>query len=127
MGAAQAKVLVLYVDDEDINLFIFDELFRQELDVITTTSVEEAMRMLKDPERKFNLIVSDLKMHPVGGMTFANRARDENISIPICILSAFPATPEVTEAISKGVITAFLNKPLEPELLLAEVKRLTEG
>jgi len=127
MATAPAKVLVLYVDDEDINLFIFDELFRQELDVITTTSVEEAMRVLKDPERKINLVVTDLKMHPIGGMTFAKRVRDENINIPICILSAFPATQEITDAIAKGTITAFFNKPLEPELLLSAVKRLTDG
>ena len=125
MGAESDKVLILYVDDEDINLFIFDELFRGDLDVLTTTSVEEAMKLLKDPQQKIRLLVTDLKMHPIGGMSFANRVRDEHIDIPICILSAFPATTEINDALAKGIITAFFNKPLEPELMLAEVKRLT--
>ena len=125
MGAESDKVLILYVDDEDINLFIFDELFREELDVLTTTSVEEALKLLKDPQQKIRLLVTDLKMHPIGGMSFAKRVRDESIDIPIFILSAFPVTPEINDAIAKGSITAFFNKPLEPELMLAEVKRLT--
>ena len=127
MGTESDKVLILYVDDEDINLFIFDELFREELDVLTTTSVEEALKLLKDPQQRIRLLVTDLKMHPIGGMSFANRVRDESINIPIFILSAFPATAEINDAIAKGIITAFFNKPLEPELMLAEVKRLTSN
>ena len=124
MSGLPGRHKLLYLDDEYVNLFLFEELFKSQFDVLTTSSVEEALKILKDPSKGIEIVITDLKMHPVNGMTFIIRARDEGISIPICVLSAFPKTPEIENGISSGIVSGFFNKPLDVDFIQLEAERL---
>lgn len=127
MTGQAAKLNILYLDDESINLFIFDELFKDDFVTTSTSSVEEALSIIQDPEKNIQIVFTDLKMHPVSGLTFARRARDAQFKIPICMVTAFSKTPEIEEAIESGVLTAFFSKPIDSELLLTEVRKLLKA
>ena len=124
MSESPDKIKLLYLDDEDVNLFIFEELFKSRFDVTTTSSAESALQILIDKTKGIQLVIRDLKMHPVSGMTFIMRAKDKGIRIPICVLSAFPKTPEIENAMSSGLVSGFFNKPLDFELIQQETERL---
>lgn len=124
MTAESSQVNILYLDDETINLFIFEELFKDDFVVTTTSSAEEALAIIKDPSRNIQAVFTDLKMNPVGGLIFARRARDENFKAPICMVTAFSKTPDVEDAIVNGTLTAFFSKPIDSELVVREVRRL---
>lgn len=124
MSGWPEKLKLLYLDDEEVNLFIFEELFKNQFDVITTSSAETALKTLKGADNGIQIVITDLKMHPISGMTFILKARDEGIKLPICVLSAFPKTPELENAIASGLVSGFFNKPLDVELIQREAVRL---
>ena len=127
MAVENKKIKILYVDDEEINLFIFDQLFRDHLDVVSTTSSEEALRLLKRPDNDLTIVIADQKMHPISGLTLASRARHEGITVPFFMLSAFPQTPEIKAALEAGTFNRFFNKPLDVEAILEEIKSFANG
>lgn len=124
MGDSSEKIKLLYLDDEDVNLFIFEELFKEQFDVTTTNSAEVALQTLKDTTKGIQIVITDLKMHPVGGMTFIMRVRHEGIKLPICVLSAFPKSPEIEHAIKSGLVSGFFNKPLDADLIQRDIEKL---
>lgn len=124
MSTSPEKIKVLYLDDEEVNLFIFEELFKEQFDVTTTKSAEAALSLLMDENKGIQMVLTDLKMHPVGGMTFIARARDQGVKIPICVLSAFPKNQELENAIASGLISAFFSKPVDVELIQKSAEQL---
>lgn len=127
MTAPSEKLKILYLDDEDINLYIFEEFFKDYFEVVTTTSAETALTLLGDASAGIQVVITDLKMHPVSGMAFVARARDAGFSLPICVLSAFPKTPDIDAAITNGQISVFFNKPFDADLILRRIQSLVNG
>ena len=56
---ADKKITVLYVDDEENNLFSFKATFRLKYQVITAISGQEALKILE--EKPVEIIVTDLE------------------------------------------------------------------
>lgn len=82
-----------------------------------------------------SLIISDLEMEPMGGLTFVSLLRSGRMpegmvskgpldtGIPVAILTAHTAPEIVTRARDAGA-TAFLTKPINPGLLQKRLKAL---
>jgi CheY-like chemotaxis protein len=76
-------------------------------------------------EHRPNLIIQDLALPDIDGLTLAQTLRDLSGSqdIPIVAFSAFFEKLEEARA-SKGLFRAFVPKPIEPSKLASLVKRL---
>lgn len=118
------KPTILYVDDEEVNLFIFEHMFKQDFNIKTAQTAEAGLEMLGQPEHGINLVITDKKIHPTSGVGFIKRAADKGIKIPFCMLSAYAITPEVQELVDKGHLSRYFNKPLDFELIKSEVKSI---
>ncbi len=115
------KEPILYVDDEEINLVLFEAYFEDEYTVILADSAQEGLIVLKEhPEIK--LIISDLRMPVMDGFEFIKEVK-RNYPDKICmILSAFKQEDRKEYTSVKKLIYKYLNKPLEKPVMEVALK-----
>ncbi|MBL4755530.1 MAG: response regulator [Flavobacteriales bacterium] len=105
----EEKIEVLYVDDEANNLQAFRSSFRRDFNVLTADSAEKALNILK--ENSVHVIITDQRMPDTTGVEFLESIL-EAYPYPVRILlTGYSDTEAVIDAINKGQIFHYLNKP----------------
>jgi response regulator RpfG family c-di-GMP phosphodiesterase len=117
------KKKVLYVDDEPMNLKVFQMSFQKQFDVIIAESGNAGLQKLKeDPE--ITVVISDMKMPEMNGIEFIRLAKNEFPDNFYFVLTAFDINAEITEALKQGLIYNHFQKPFnkrELEELISQV------
>ena len=90
-------------------------------EVIVAESAASALERLET--ERVDLVVTDLRMPDLDGLAFARRARESRPLLPIVFFSGFARVPDVVAAMKLGAID-FLEKPIEPDLLLEAIENL---
>lgn len=106
-----SKITTLYIDDEPINLMLFEEIFNEKYNVVIAKSGFEGLDILKS-NQAINVVISDMKMPALDGLEFIKLARKEYPKIAYFILSGYNLTEEIYEALKSGIISKYLLKPL---------------
>lgn len=101
---------ILYVDDEIINLKIFEVNFGQQHQVLTAQNGIEGLEKLQENE-DISLIISDIKMPQMDGIEFIKRANQIYPNKKYCILSSFDLTDEIRDSIDKKIVSKYFRKP----------------
>ncbi len=115
------KQNILLVDDEKDLLSLWTMRLKSAgYSVTTAESGEEAMAVLS--ANAPSLVITDLRMDGMNGISLFEAIRKVNISIPVIIITAHGSIPEAVEATKKGVYS-FLTKPIDGRLLLKEIER----
>lgn len=105
---------ILYVDDEPINLMVFDVTFRREHKVVTGSDGLEGLKLLEqNPEVDF--IVSDMQMPGMNGVEFIKKVKEKYPHLPCFILTGYDLNEEISAAVEKGLITAYFRKPFDKD------------
>lgn len=108
-----AKILV--VDDEIIVIKSAERVLRSEgYDVEGVLSGREAM--LKLEQNNYDLVLTDLKMPEVDGITLIRWLRNVKPSIGIVIITGYPSQETIKEALELGIID-YVPKPFTPAVL----------
>jgi two-component system nitrogen regulation response regulator NtrX len=114
------KRLILIVDDEaGIRTTISDVLKDEGYDTIQAASAEEASELLK--KTRPDLVLLDVWLHGMDGLTFLSRLRLTQPNIPIIIISGHGNTDTAVQAIQRGAYD-FLEKPFQSSRLLLSLK-----
>ena len=113
--------IILYIDDDALNLEIFKEFFRDSYNVILLPSTEKALDVLRNNNVK--VIVSDQCMPYETGIDFIKRINPEFPDILKMILTAYTDHDAALEAINEVGIYKYLLKPWEA----SEVKSSIES
>ncbi|PKP39278.1 MAG: response regulator [Bacteroidetes bacterium HGW-Bacteroidetes-15] len=104
------KVTVLYVDDEPINLKIFELSFKNRFIIYTALSGFEGMGILKsNPE--ISVVVSDMRMPKMDGLEFIALAKQEFPNIIFFILTGYDITEQIADALNNRLINKYFRKP----------------
>ncbi|MEO9872063.1 response regulator [Ekhidna sp.] len=108
---SESKPAVVYLDDEEINLILFREMFKRDFDVFTTTYPQEALDYLKENNVEF--VFTDQRMPIMTGVEFLKELEGSNIpAVPKKVMiSGYAAEGDVSEAIEKNLIDRFIDKP----------------
>jgi PAS domain S-box-containing protein len=115
------KIKILYVDDEENNLFSFAANFRKRYEIFTASSAYHGKKILSQHE--IHIIITDERMPEVSGIQFLESIKEE-FPLPIrIVLTAFADIEIVMQAINKGQVYRYLMKPLNP----SEIKLAVEG
>ena len=104
---------VLFVDDDQIMLLAIEKRFAAFSDSFTMVMAHDgfdAVQKLK--ENSVSLIILDLKMPRMDGMSLLTHARDKFPDIPVIIVSGYRTDEMYKLAKSKGVI-AYISKPFQ--------------
>lgn len=103
---------VLYVDDEVMNLFLFENLLAEKFNIVTAKSPELGLEILRS-DNTIDLVISDMKMPAMNGLQFISKAQEFYKECPYLILSGYHKIPEIEEALESGIIRRYLQKPFE--------------
>lgn len=116
------KRILIAEDDGDINNLLCSILKKNQYQVVQAFSGTEAD--LRTDMEKFDLIIMDLMMPGMDGLTLLKRLRGEKyLKMPILVLSAKSALTDKVELMTAGA-DDYMTKPFEPEELLVRVMAL---
>ncbi len=118
---ANSKYRILLVDDDKALLRLLSmRMTAAGYEVTAVTSGEEALAHL--PLLRPHLIVTDLQMDGMDGMTLFNQVHSRNPTLPVLMLTAHGTIPEAIEATSRGVFS-YLTKPFNSKVLEEHIAR----
>lgn len=105
------RLSLIYLDDEEINLILFKEMFKRDFDIHTTTNPHEAIDYVRNNEVDF--VLTDQLMPVMTGVEFLREL--EGIQVPSnpkkIIISGYTREGEVNEALERKLIDRFVSKP----------------
>lgn len=107
---------ILFVDDElSILKSIKRMFFKSGYNIFLAEGASEGLEVLKN--NKIDIVVSDVKMPEMDGLTFLEEVKKYYPSIDRIVLSGFVEIDSVLKAIIKGIAFDYITKPWENEVL----------
>jgi DNA-binding NtrC family response regulator len=110
--------VLLVEDDPGLLRLLSMRLIAAGYAVTAVESAEQALAQI--PQLQPHLIITDLQMRGMDGMTLFNQVHRHNPSLPVLILTAHGTIPEAVKATSRGVF-GYLTKPFDSKVLLGHV------
>lgn len=115
------KKSILVVDDDEAMLRALKKVLSGEGAAVTCTAwAGDAIEILAKRQQQFDLIITDLRMPLVTGMTLVCAIHKIIPELPVIVLTAFGA-PDTEVACREQGAVAFLEKPLDTAQLLAAI------
>jgi excisionase family DNA binding protein len=123
--ARNGRPRVLVVDDESsIRELLSKTLALAEYEVETAPDGRAALERLRLGH--YDLLIADLKMPGVDGLTLIREARRFKADLPVIIITGFSTESSAIEAVNLGV-AGYLTKPFRvPQVLAAAARALGE-
>jgi DNA-binding NtrC family response regulator len=116
---------ILVIDDEVDMLSLIRLILTEKTDYeVVTTNNPLAVSNLLD-EKKFDVVVTDLKMPIMDGLDVVDAIRKQDALVPIIIITAYGSVDSAEEAVKKGAFD-YITKPFRQEQLLISLKRALE-
>lgn len=114
------QTILVVEDDAGLREALQDTLMLANYQVQAVDSAEAALMLLK--QQSFQLVVSDVQLGGVSGLTLLKTLREQYPHIPVLIMTAYATVQAAVEAIRLGAID-YLAKPFSPEVLVNTVSR----
>jgi response regulator RpfG family c-di-GMP phosphodiesterase len=102
-------IQVLYIDDEEHNLFSFKASLRKDFKVFTATNAEEGLKMIL--EKEFHVVIADQRMPEMTGVEFFEKLLKINKEPIRILLTGYTDIASAIDAINKGEVYRFIDKP----------------
>ena len=115
---------ILYVDDEQDNLTVFNSAFRRDYEVHLATSGAEGLEILKKHE--IQLIITDQRMPEMTGIQFLEKIIPEYPDCIRMILTGFSDIEAIIQAINTGRVYRYITKPWSKEELKMNIDKALE-
>ena len=113
---------ILLADDEPtIRLAVADALDQAGHVVRTVGDGASAWDLIR--EEPLDLVISDIRMPGMDGMTLFRRIRQENPDVDVILMTAFAEVSDAVRALKEGAVD-YLMKPFDHEELLVRIERL---
>ncbi len=107
------KPLILYIDDEQINLTSFKLQFKDYYSILLAKSAVEGKQLLN--ENDVRVIIADQRMPNMTGTQFFESISAEYPHTPRLILTGYSDIEAIIDGINKGKIYHYLQKPWNEE------------
>ncbi|MCB1968091.1 MAG: sigma-54-dependent Fis family transcriptional regulator, partial [Candidatus Accumulibacter sp.] len=112
--------ILVVEDDAALREAVCDTLELAGQAVVSAAGGDEALTLLAG--RSVSLVVSDVRMLPIDGITLLREIRSRHPYLPVVLMTAFADVDRAVEAMRAGACD-FLLKPFEPKALLDHVMR----
>jgi response regulator RpfG family c-di-GMP phosphodiesterase len=122
----EGEITILYVDDEDINLFIFNKSFSHKYTVLTASSGNEGLDLLSAHQDKIIVVISDMRMPGMNGVEFITKAKKLHNKIEYFILTGFEFNDDIKTAIENKIVQKFFTKPFDYEEISLTIDNVVE-
>jgi DNA-binding NtrC family response regulator len=112
---------ILIVDDEEKLRHILQLMLeRQGFETAQAANGEEALQLIN--KYNFSMIITDLKMPVMDGMTLLKEIKKIDPDYPVIVLTAFGSIESAADAMEEGALYYF-TKPFDEEKIISKVKR----
>lgn len=118
------KIGILYVDDEENNLIAFKAAFRRNFNIYTAISADKAKEYLDQED--LCIIISDQRMPVQTGVSFFTEIKETHPNPIRILLTGYSDMEAVINAINKGEVYRYLNKPWDTDTMLATLNQASE-
>jgi two-component system, response regulator, stage 0 sporulation protein F len=118
----EKKTTILYIDDEPINLMLFERVFKRKYNIITALSGSEGIDIMRS-NSLISAVISDMKMPGMNGIEFISKAKDEFPNKSFFILTGYSITEEIDNALSNSLIIKSFKKPFNIGEIEAELDK----
>lgn len=115
---------ILIVDDEPANLRTLFRLFREDYEVLTASSGDEALAMLRHQD--VALLITDQRMPGMTGIELLKKTVLLRPRMVRIILTGYTDVDALVEAINCGQVYRYVAKPWNNDELRLTVKRALE-
>lgn len=115
------KVKILYVDDEAINLMLFQANLEKKYDILIAENAFSGLQLIAE-NSDIKIVVSDMKMPVMNGIEFILKARLLSSDIAYYILTGFEITDDIQEALNQGIIRRYFRKPFNIQEISREIE-----
>lgn len=113
---------VLYVDDDALNLRVFDANFGQRFRIFRCSSPAEALATLEQRRGEIGVVLSDQRMPGMTGVELLERARTIAPDAKRMLVTAYADMQAVIDAVNRGQVTRYFVKPWDRAELLAALE-----
>jgi DNA-binding NtrC family response regulator len=120
---SKAMKIAIVDDEKDMRQSISQWLALSGFDTETFSSAEEALKGISTDYP--GIVVSDIRMPGMDGMTFLKRLMAQDSSLPVIMITGHGDVPMAVEAMRVGAFD-FLEKPFNPERMTELAKRATQ-
>lgn len=121
---SQNKITILYVDDEVNNLNSFKAAFRRDFKVFTAVSGKEGLDILSN--NVVHIIITDQRMPEMTGVEFLIEVLKQHGEPIRILLTGYSDINAVIDAVNKGQIYYYINKPWDEQQLRIVIKNAYE-
>lgn len=115
------KKTILYVDDEEVNLFLFSKIFENDFNILTALSGEEGLKKL-GRSNDIRIVISDLRMPAMDGLEFVDAAKKKSKDLSCFILTGYELNPDLEVALKTKRVDKVFKKPFDYELIKSAVE-----
>ena len=118
------KHSLLFVDDEEDIINALNDTFADDYNVFKTTNPKESLEIVKKEE--IALIISDQRMPEMTGSELLSEINDVKPETIRILLTGYADINAAVDAINKGAIHKYVDKPWDDEALMEMVASLVE-
>lgn len=118
------KIRVLYIDDEDNNLNSFKASLRKDFHIITAIDAEDGLKIAEEEE--LHVVIADQRMPGLTGVEFFEKLMKINPDPVRILLTGYSDIASVIDAINKGEVYRFIDKPWNLEQIKNAIKNASE-
>ena len=124
MGEERDYKILIAEDDESISRLISYKFKNQNLESEIVTDGDQVLPEIE--KGVYDALILDLMLPVLDGMSILNKIRENNIEIPVLILSARSQEKDILKALKSGA-DEYLTKPFRPDELIIRLKMLLDG
>ena len=100
---------ILYVDDEEHNLTSFNSTFRRDYEIHMASSGQMGLEIMKNHD--IHLVITDQRMPDMTGIEFLEKNEQDYKARISIVMTCFSDMDAIIQAINKGRIYHYINKP----------------
>lgn len=115
---------ILYVDDDEQNLFIFHRILDKFYNIITVNTSLEALDILEN--KQIHVLLADQRMPDLNGVQLLNRVMKQFPQIIRILVTGYSDIDVVIDAINKGSVYRYISKPWDNEDVIRTVQNAVE-
>ena len=111
---------VLFVDDEEPNLVVFEAVCGDDFPVLTASSAAAGLELMQ--EHDVGVVLTDQRMPGMTGIELLEKVQSEYPDTIRLLITAYSDLQAAEDAINRGHVRRYMRKPWEPEVLRAELR-----
>lgn len=117
---------ILFVDDEEMSLLTFKNLFKREFTIYTASTGEEAIKLI-EAHPAIAMIVTDQRMPRMSGIDLLKQVSFQRPDMVRMLVTAYSELELIIDAINEGNVYRYITKPYNDgelrQILLQGIER----